>query len=50
MRTTTQATLVWLNETQLRALPATLTSNQRFEIVSWINNRNLIGVYIYTTG
>ena len=43
----TRATLVWLTESQLRALPNILTSNQRFEVVSWVNSRNLVGVYIY---
>ena len=44
----TRANLVWLTEVELRNLPNILADNQRFEIVSWINSRNLIGVYIYT--
>lgn len=49
MRTTIRASLVWLTEAELRNLPNILGNNQRYEIVSWVNSRNLTGVYVYTT-
>lgn len=44
----TKATLVWIPFYQLNKFKSTLTPGQHVSIVSWINSKNQLGIYVYT--
>ena len=44
----TQARLIWLSYSELTNIDQLLNENQYYTVVSWVNSRNLVGIYIYT--